>query len=338
MPEIIAEVGVNHNGDLGTAFELVEVARECGADTVKFQFFRADLLATQNARLAAYQQAAPLSGQIKSQFEMLSKLELSLTDIERLEEKAANCGLGFLLSVFEVESLERLAGSLAIERVKIPSGEITNQFLLSKASQLGLEIVLSTGMSTETEVRQAVHWARSGRATCDLTLLHCVSAYPAPIEEQNLLAIKWMRDEFGVKVGFSDHTEGSVAATVAVAMGAEVLEKHITLDVGQEGPDHKASADPEAFASYVQSVRMAHKSLGSGAKVPTETELQNLGVVRKSPYASSTVTAGDTFDFSNVALRRPLGPIQGSDFANLIGKRAKHAYREGEAIMATELD
>ncbi len=326
---IIAEAGVNHNGDPALAKQLIDAAADAGADAVKFQTFRADELAAPDAPKAAYQRERSDAGE--SQLEMLRRLELSRAEFAGLAAHAAARGIAFLSTAFDPESLAMLV-SLDVSRIKIPSGEITNPFLLRAAARYRLPILLSTGMSTLEEVGEALALLEREQAG-PVTLLHCTTAYPAPFAEVNLNALKTLRRAFpGVAVGYSDHTPGIAVAVAAAALGATVLEKHLTLDRRLPGVDQAASLEPAELAELVRSVRQVEAALGDGRKEPAAGERANRAVARRSIVASRAIAAGECFSEANLAFRRPGTGISPMRIDTLLGRRAGRNYRENEVI------
>lgn len=337
---IIAEAGVNHDGDPGRALALADAARDCGADAVKYQTFRADRLTTSRAATCAYQERA--TGGERSQRDMLRALELPDAEFRRLADHCRIIGIEFMSTAFDPDSLDFLVAETGIRRVKIPSGEMINPLLLLKAARTGLPIILSTGMATLAEVELALGvlahgllkqpglptMAAAAAAAADpqgrtllqqrVTLLHCVSDYPAPPEDTNLRAMATLRDRFELPVGLSDHTEGTCVAVAAVALGAAVLEKHFTLDRGLPGPDHRASLDVAGLASLVEQSRIVERALGDGQKQPRPSEQRNITAVRGSLVAARPIRTGETFDAVNVTVKRPgdgLAPMRLLDLA-----------------------
>lgn len=348
-PFIIAEAGVNHNGDPALALELVDVAAASGADAVKFQTFRAEALVTTAAPMAEYQQRN--LGHGLSQHEMLRGLELTLENHFRLQERANTRGIQFLSTPFDLQSLNFLVRELGMSTIKVPSGEITNHpFLLAVARQ-AQHVVLSTGASTMAEVSAAVATLSFGFNFSNgvppsensspetdnltrehLTILHAVTSYPAPIEESNLRVIPALRDTFGCRVGLSDHSLGSHAAIAAVALGAQVIEKHFTLDRSLPGPDHAASLTPTELNSFVLQLRETSLALGDGIKRVQPAESQNQVLVRRSLIATREIVPGDVFSDSNVAALRPGAKRSPSDWWKLAGTTASKRYDAGDSI------
>ena len=325
---IIAEAGVNHNGDLSIAAELVRQAAKAGADAVKFQTFSAKALTTDSAQKADYQKATTDS--MESQQDMLSRLELSKEDHIYLQKLCGECGIDFLSTPFDKPSIELLE-ELSIPVYKIPSGEITNYPHLVNIAKLNKPIILSTGMCSLGEVEAAVEVLKANGAK-DITLLHCTTEYPAPKNEVNLKAMLTLRDKFNLKVGYSDHTEGIEIPVAAAALGALLIEKHFTLDKTMEGPDHKASLEPEELASMVKAIRNVESALGSGVKEPTESEKRNLAIARKSIVAAKDIAKGEAFSEENLTAKRPGNGISPMEWNNVLGKAAKRDFKRDELI------
>jgi len=326
---IIAEAGVNHNGNLATAMTMVEAAAAAGADAVKFQAFSAEDLATQEAPKASYQEAATGNG---AQIEMLKKLELGADAHRELLEHCRAMGIEFLSSPFDLKSVDMLC-CLGMEIFKIPSGEINNLPYLRKIGSLGKKVILSTGMSDLDEIRKAVEvLTGTGTRKEGITVLHCSTEYPTPDEDVNLRAMLTIKRELGVEVGYSDHTLGIEISIAAAALGATVIEKHFTLDRGMEGPDHKASLEPEELEALVRAVRKTEKAIGSGIKRPTPSEMKNKPVVRKSIVAARDISFGEVFTDANITVKRPEKGLSPMEWDSVIGRPAKRAFRAGEAI------
>jgi len=329
-PLIIAEVGVNHNGELALARKLVDVAVTCGANIVKFQTFFADRVVTSSAPQANYQRQN--LGVKQSQMEMLSKLELSYDEHKELSGYCQRVGIEFLSTAFDSQSLDFLV-DLGIKRIKIPSGELTNLPYLEKVASKGLPVILSTGMAALEEVRESVSLLTEfGVSPPDLTILHCTSSYPAQTHELNILAIETLREEFACTVGYSDHSSGCEAATMAVALGAEVIEKHITLDRRMLGPDHLASMAPEEFKQYVKSIRISKMALGDGIKRPSPEELETALIARRSIVASQKILAGEIFSAENLTAKRPGIGISPMRWREIIGRKAVRDFVKDEMI------
>jgi N-acetylneuraminate synthase/N,N'-diacetyllegionaminate synthase len=315
---VVAEAGVNHNGDLGLAKSLVDAAADAGADAVKFQTWQTDKIVAPSAPLAAYQRDN-LGDTTDDQRSMLEKLELSQAEFAELAEHAGRRGIVFLSTPDDEESADFLDG-LDLPLFKIGSGEVTNLPLLRHVARKGKPVVLSTGMATLEEVGRAVDVLRDAGAP-ELVLLHCVSLYPAEPEESNLRAMDTLRAAFGLPVGFSDHTLGRDVAVAAVALGACLIEKHLTLSRELEGPDHRASLEPGEFAELVQAVRVVESALGDGRKQPTERELEMRQVVRRRILASRPLGAGTVLAESDLKLRRAAGGLDADVLDQVVGRR-----------------
>lgn len=327
---IIAEAGVNHNGDLGLARCLVDVAADAGADLVKFQTFSAQRLATASAAKAEYQ--ARSTDQSESQYEMLQKLELSVEMHAALISHCRSRGIGFFSTAFDIESVDFLVG-LGIDRFKIPSGEITNLPYLRHIAHYGKPVILSTGMSTLGEIEAALEaLERAGTARASITILHCNTEYPTPMSDVNLRAMQSIAAAFGVAVGYSDHTRGIEVPIAAVALGASVIEKHFTLDRGLPGPDHKASLEPQELQAMVQAIRNIEVAMGDGIKRPSASELKNRAVARKSIVAACPIRAGERFTELNLTTKRPGNGLSPMFWDTVIGLHAARAYAIDETI------
>ena len=327
---IIAEAGVNHNGDLDLARRLIDAAAEAGADLVKFQTFSADRLVTTTARKADYQTRN--SGGGETQYEMLRRLELSN---EAHHELIAHCearGIGFFSTGFDVESVDFLA-SLGQDKFKIPSGEITNLPYLRNMARYGREIILSTGMSTLGDIEAAIDaLEQAGTPHSRITVLHCTTEYPTPMNEVNLRAIQSIGQAFGVKVGYSDHTTGIEVAIAAVALGASVIEKHFTLDRNLPGPDHKASLEPGELKAMVAGIRNIEMALGDGVKRLTPSEAKNRSIARKSLVAARTIPVGERFGAHNLAVKRPGDGISPMRWDEVSRRSAMREFAADEPI------
>ncbi len=332
---IIAEAGVNHNGSLDLALRLVEAASEAGADAVKFQTFCADELVVPGAEKAAYQKDRTGNG---DQYGMLKQLELSVDDYEVIVKRCNQLGIEFMSTAFDICSLDLLV-RLGVRRLKIPSGEITNFPLIRAHAQKNLPIILSTGMSTLTEVSDAVDAITDELGPDpDLTLLHCTSNYPTPLQDVHLNAMHTLKNEFGFPVGYSDHTQGILAALAAVSAGAEVIEKHLTLDRKLPGPDHEASVEPDEMHNLVNSIRDIELLLGSHEKRPTAAELPILSLVRRSVFVCRHIAAGDRLSGENLVLLRPGTGIPPRDLDRVIGCLAKVDMEPGRRLDWSDLD
>lgn len=327
---IIAEAGVNHNGDLDMAKSLVDAAVAAGADLVKFQTFKADRLVTASARKAEYQIAN--SGADESQYHMLKRLELSEAMHDELMVYCEQRGIEFFSTAFDLESLDYLM-SLGMSRIKIPSGEITNLPYLRKVGSYSKPVILSTGMATLDEIGAAIAaLEKAGAAREKMTVLHCNTEYPVPMSEVNLRAILTIREAFGVAIGFSDHTEGIEVATAAVALGATVIEKHFTLDRSLPGPDHRASLEPEALAQMIRAIRNIEQAMGDGIKRPSISEQRNIPIVRKSLVAARPIRQGETFTELDLAIKRPGTGVSPMQIDNVLGLKAIRDFVADELI------
>jgi len=325
---IIAEAGVNHNGDLSLARKLIDVAYESGADAIKFQTFKTSHLVTCNAEKAEYQKKNDSLN--PTQFGMLEKLELSDNDFKKLSTYARKKGILFLSTAFDEESVDLLI-RLDVPAFKIPSGEITNFPCLEKIARQKKPVILSTGMSTLEEVREAVTCLQE-HGCRDIILLHCTTSYPAPLESVNLQVMDTLRDVFHLPVGYSDHTEGILVPVAAVARGACVIEKHITLDRTLSGPDHAASIEPNELKRMIDTVRKVEQALGTADKKPESCEIGNRNVVRKSVVASEHIRKGSLLQESMLALKRPGTGIEPKYMKDLVGKRVKTAIEKDTLI------
>ena len=327
---IIAEAGVNHNGDLDLAKRLIDVAAEAGADLVKFQTFNADRLVTRTAPKAQYQNQTT-DGR-ESQHAMLRRLELTEAMHHELIAHCAARNIGFFSTGFEIESVDLLV-RLGQDRFKIPSGEITNLPYLRHIGRLGKAIILSTGMATLVEIDAAIDvLEHAGTLRGRITVLHCTTEYPTPMTEVNLCAMQSIHNALGVAVGYSDHTQGIEVAIAAVAMGATVIEKHFTLDRKLPGPDHKASLEPEELKAMVATIRTIEIALGDGIKRPTPSEARNKPVARKSLVASRAIMAGEAFTAHNITAKRPGSGISPMRWDEVLGRRAPHDVNPDELI------
>jgi len=327
---IIAEAGVNHNGDLALAKQLIDVAADAGADLVKFQTFSADRLATRQAKKADYQCVTTESAE--TQHQMLSRLELSAKMHHELIAYCATRNIGFFSTGFDIESVDFLI-SLGINHFKIPSGEITNLPYLRHIGQFGKSVILSTGMSILGDIEAAIDVLEQAGTTRSLiTVLHCTTEYPAPMAEVNLRTMQSMQEAFGVAVGYSDHTAGIEVAIAAVALGAIVIEKHFTLDKNLPGPDHKASLEPDELKAMVLAIRNIEIALGDGIKRLTPSEARNKSVVRKSLVASKAIKAGEILSAENIATKRPGTGISPMTWDAVMGRKAVRDFAEDELI------
>lgn len=325
---IIAEAGVNHNGDITLAKQLVEQAADAGADAVKFQTYKTENLVCKTAAKAAYQFGT--TDENESQYDMLKKLELTKDMHEVLIAYCRQVGIEFLSTPFDDDSIDLLSG-YQLETYKIPSGEITNYPYLKKIAGLHKNVILSTGMSTMQEIEAAIQLLqRNGVGS--ITLLHCTTEYPAPMEEVNLRAMSAMHHRFGLPVGYSDHTSGIEISIAAAAMGAVVIEKHFTLNRDLEGPDHKASLEPAELKAMVAAVRNVEKALGIGEKKVTVSEAANISTVRKSIVAYRNIAKGEVFTEDNITTKRPGTGISPMAWEQVLGKKAGRAFKKDEII------
>ena len=326
---IIAEAGVNHNGEITTAKDLIRAASEAGADYVKFQTFNADDLVVKGASLANYQTKAV---NYADQRTMLKTLELKYSWHEELCDFANANSIGFLTTPFDLKSLE-FVSKLNLDLLKIPSGEITNFPLLAKMGSLCKPIVLSTGMSNLGEIEAALRvLTTNGAKKSAITILHCTSEYPAPMCDVNLAAMITLRQCFEVEVGFSDHTLGTSIPIAAVALGATVIEKHFTLNKAFKGPDHSSSLDPNELKHMVKSIREVEVALGSAQKIVSPSEIANRNIVRKSIVASCDIQKGDAFTVNNLTTKRPGTGISPTRMDDIIGEKSSHYFKKDELI------
>ena len=351
---VIAEAGVNHNGDMALARQLIDAAADAGADAVKFQTFKAERLVSETAPKAAYQKTATAADE--TQFAMLKRLELPPESHHALIERCRERKIDFLSTPFDIGSLRFLVDELHLTTLKIPSGEITNGPLLLEAARSHVRLLLSTGICTLEEVEEALgvlafgftepaaqptrHAFRSALATPaglgavrqHVTVLHCTSEYPAPLTDVNLRAMETMGAAFGTPIGFSDHTQGITADIAAAALGASVIEKHFTLDRSLPGPDHGASLEPGQLAEMVAAIRGVEKALGDGVKTPRPSEAGNLHIVRKSLVALHPIRAGETFTAENLGAKRPGNGVSPMEYWDLLGRPAPRDFQEDETI------
>ncbi|VAW70947.1 N-acetylneuraminate synthase [hydrothermal vent metagenome] len=351
---IIAEAGVNHNGNNDFVFRLIDAAVAAGADAIKFQTFKTDNMVTKKAEKAGYQKET--SGQNESQYEMLKKLELSYEIHYELKEYCIKNGIHFLSTAFDFESLKFLVNDLAMSTLKISSGEITNGPLLLAHAETKLNLIISTGMATIDEIRDALSVIAYGlieskkspssaafrdafnsdigqQALIEkVTLLHCTTEYPAPIGDINLNAMRTLHDTFGLKVGYSDHSEGITVPIAATSLGAVLIEKHFTLDKSLPGPDHKASLNPDELCNMVTAIRQAEKAMGSGRKEPAASEMENRDIARKSLIAAKEIKQGELFTFENLTIKRPGTGISPMSYWDILGNKSTHSYEKEELI------
>lgn len=325
---IIAEAGVNHNGDINLAKKLIEQAAKAGADVVKFQTFKANSCVSVSAKKAKYQ--LETTAKEESQLEMIQKLELSYESHFELMKHCKKHGIAFLSTPFDLESVEFLRG-LDLPYFKIPSGEITNLPYLKAVAKCKKRVLLSTGMANLGEVEAALTILRKN-GTRNITLLHCNTEYPTPFEDVNLNALKTLKEAFKLEVGYSDHTEGIVASLGAVALGAVVIEKHFTLDKTMEGPDHRASLEFEELRALCKGIRELEKALGSGIKKASKSEAKNKIIARKSLVAKREIQKGEKFSIENLTTKRPGSGISAMRYEEYLGKRALKTYKKDELI------
>ncbi len=326
---IIAEAGVNHNGDINIAKKLVDAAADAGVDYVKFQTFKADKLVNKDAKQADYQ--IENTGVVESQYQMLKRLELTYENHHILIDYCDKKGVKFLSTAFDFESIEFLKDKL--DFYKIPSGEITNLPYLIKVAKLKLPIVMSTGMANMQEVKEALAvLIAHGINKEDVTILHCNTEYPTPMKDVNLLAMKTIEKELGVEIGYSDHTLGIEIPIAAVTLGATVIEKHFTIDKTMEGPDHKASLEPNELKAMVAGIRAIELAMGNGIKTPSESEQKNIKVARKSLVALTDIKEGEVFNESNITVKRPGTGISPMKWNEVLGSRASRNYKADELL------
>lgn len=324
---IIAEAGVNHNGDIGIAKALIRAAKEAGADIVKFQTAKLSSLVSKVAKMAEYQKEN--IGKDESQKDMLSKLLLSFESFLELFDYCGEVGIQFLSTPFDIESIYFLKNLVTVW--KVPSGEITNYPYLVEIAKTGMPVILSTGMSEICEIDAAMKVLKDNGCK-EITLLHCNTQYPTPYEDVNLLAMNTLRERYGVPVGYSDHTNGIEVPVAAVALGAEVIEKHFTLDKTMEGPDHKASLEPYEMKAMVDSIRNIEKALGSAEKKVSTSETPNKAVARKSIVARRDIVAGEILTEDNITTKRPGNGISPMRWNEILGTRAIRDFMEDELI------
>ena len=327
---IIAEAGVNHNGSIARAKKLIDVAADAGADLVKFQTFKAETLVIETAEKADYQKN--MTEKSESQYEMIKKLELGRPAHIELMDYCGQKNIQFLSTAFDHDSIDFLA-ELKIPFYKIPSGEITNLPYLRHVGRMGNPIIMSTGMATLKEVRAALNvLLKVGAKRGEITILHCNTEYPTPMEDVNLKAMLAIRDELGVKVGYSDHTLGIEIPVAAVALGACVIEKHFTLNRNLPGPDHIASLGPKELKAMVEAIRTIEKAMGDGVKKPSASETKNIPITRKSIVAKSTIKKGERFSKDNLTVKRPGTGISPMEWDAYIGKSADREFQTDERI------
>jgi len=327
---VIAEAGVNHNGDIELAKRLIEAAAEIGADAVKFQTFVAERLVSKSGLLAPYQKRT--QSKYDSQLELLKSLELTQDEHFELFQYSKKFKIDYLSTAFDLESLVFVDG-LGVRLHKVPSGEITNYPLLQLMSKLKKPVIISTGMATLAEIEAAVSvLLDNGLSKADLTILHCTTAYPAPFESINLKAMIGLSEKFKMKVGYSDHTVGNEVAFASVALGASVIEKHLTLDKRMEGPDHGASTEPAEFLNLIRGIRNLEIALGSSEKVESEWESPNKNIVRKSIVAAREIELNELFTIENLTTKRPGDGMSPMKWTEMLGKRSRCSYKIDDQI------
>lgn len=327
---IIAEAGVNHNGSIKLAKQLVDVAVNAGADAVKFQTFKAADLVIKNAQKAEYQKKT--TGSEESQFDMIKKLELSDKSHEELISYCNKKKIMFLSSPFDIDSIKFLY-DLGLQIFKIPSGEITNLPYLREIGKLNRKVILSTGMANLEEIKDAIDILKTeGTQKGNITVLHANTMYPTPMRDVNLKAMLTIGETFDINYGYSDHTIGIEVDIAAVAMGAKCIEKHFTLDKNLEGPDHKASLEPDELKSMISAIRNIEIALGSSIKKPTESEISNIQIARKSIVTKTKIKKGDTLNDKNLSIKRPGSGISPMRWDSIVGTKAKKNYNEDELL------
>lgn len=325
---IIAEAGVNHNGSFELACKLVDAAKKAGADCIKFQTFKSENLVSHTAKKAEYQKKTTGDS---SQQEMLKKLELSFDEFLQLKSYCEKVGICFLSTPFDFDSIDFL-NTIDMPFWKIPSGEVTNLPYLLALAKTNKPVVMSTGMCTLQEIRDAVKVLKENGIN-DIKLLHCNTEYPTPFEDVNLKAMQTLRDELLLEVGYSDHTKGIEVPIAAVALGATIIEKHFTLDRNMEGPDHKASLEPNELAAMVSAIRNIEKAIGTGEKAPSPSEKKNMAIARKSIVAKAKIKAGEVFTEDNITVKRPGTGISPMKWFEVLGTKAVRDFDEDELIL-----
>ena len=326
----IAEAGVNHNGDIVLAKKLIDVASEAGVDIVKFQTFKAENLVTTNAKMADYQ--VQNTNKVESQYDMLKRLELRDADFVELQRYSKEKGIRFLSTAFDLESLAFLK-TLNMGLWKVPSGEITNLPYLEFIGKCNTTVILSTGMANFEEVEAAVNvLVKSGTEKSKITVLHCNTDYPTKFEDVHLKAMLTMKEKLGLNIGYSDHTDGLEVSIAAVALGATVIEKHFTLDKSLPGPDHKASINPEELKSLISQIRNIEKALGRSEKTPSDGEMKNINIARKSIVANTDILIGQFFTSENLTVKRPGSGVSPMKWYDVLGQKAKKNYKKDELI------
>lgn len=324
---VIAEAGVNHNGSYELACQLVDAAKEAGADYIKFQTFHSENLVSKTAKKADYQ--VKTTGD-DTQFNMLKQLELTECEFVELKKYCEKQGIHFLSTPFDVESI-RFLNDLDMPFWKIPSGEVTNYPYLVALAKTGNPIVMSTGMCELSQIADAIRVLKENGAG-NIKLLHCNTEYPTPYEDVNLRAMQTLKKEFGCEVGYSDHTRGIEIPIAAVALGAMIIEKHFTIDRNMEGPDHKASLEPDELKQMVTSIRKVEKAMGTGIKIPSNSEKKNMAIARKSIVALTDIKHGDVFNEDNITTKRPGNGISPMKWLEVLGQKAKRDFQKDELI------
>lgn len=357
---IVAEAGINHNGDLGRALEMIDVAAACGASAVKFQTCRPENVVSAEAPKARYQEKT--SGAGETQLAMLKRLHLSFDDHLPLRDRAQSAGIELMSTPFDLESVDFLVRDLGLKRLKIPSGEVTNALLVHRIAACGLPVILSTGMATLDEVADALGMVMLSYAGADsppslsearaastdpaavaalkdrVTVLQCTTQYPAPDSDINLAAMETLTRRFGLPVGLSDHSDGTAVSIAAAALGATVIEKHFTLDRALPGPDHAASLEPNEMKAMIDGVRAVESALGDGVKGPSPSERENMPIARRSLVAARPLAAGERFDADSINAKRPGTGLSPMHYADVLGRPAKRSYAVDEPLDAAELD
>ena len=330
---IIAEAGVNHNGSVEIALELIKKAKEIGADCVKFQTFKTEEIVTLSAPKANYQ--LKVTDKDETQFQMLKKLELSQDSFKLLKDECDKIGIDFMSTPYSIRDLELLDG-IGVGAFKIASGQLTEHYFLKKIAEKNKPIILSTGMGTLKEVSKAVKIIK--KINSDITVLHCTTNYPSLIEDSNINAMITIKEFCNVRVGYSDHVIDNYACYAAVSLGAEIIEKHFTLDKQMEGPDHSCSLNPLEFKTLINGIRSIEKSLGNGVKKPTLAEEKNIYGMRRGIVAIKKIRKGDLFSIENLGVKRPLVGMLPSEIENLFGKVASMDIENDEPILKENIE
>tara|TARA_B100000886_G_scaffold328698_1_gene277323 strand:+ start:953 stop:1969 length:1017 start_codon:yes stop_codon:yes gene_type:complete len=332
---IIAEIGVNHDGSISKAKKMIKLLSNLDIDAIKIQAYTTEQLASKNAELANYQKKSV--PKFKDQFEMLKKYELSKKEILELDKFCNKYKQNLIASVFSVEDFQKIK-DLSKKQIKIPSGELLNYELINIALDKYEEVILSTGLSDLDEIKKMIENIKKKRKNLEgIAILHCTSSYPCPEDEVNIAAIKLLKKEFNIKVGYSDHTIGSIASVMAISLGAKIIEKHVTLDDQCEGPDHKASTNMSDFKDFVSDLRTAEKMLGDGNKTIQQSAIKNKKIVEKSIYSKEKISKGEKFTIENLQFLRPGGGIPPEKISDLVGKIASRDYFPGEILNKKEL-